>query len=207
MLEPIPYLVAGASFGLAAGVAPGPLLTLVMAETLRHNRKQGIMVSIAPILTDIPIIALSIYVLSRLSGSDIILGLISLLGASFIGYLAYGNITVKGVGVDTSEARPDSLRKGVITNVLSPHPYLFWITVGSPLLLKAYSASLSSCLMFLLGFYILLVGSKIVLAIIVDKSRSFLKSTAYLNIVRVLGLVLLVFSILFIKEGINLLRG
>ncbi|HRY44622.1 MAG TPA: hypothetical protein P5164_11830, partial [Thermoanaerobaculia bacterium] len=29
-------------------------------------------------------------------------------------------------------AAPQSLRKGVIVNLLSPNPYLFWMTVGAP---------------------------------------------------------------------------
>lgn len=43
------------------------------------------------------------------------------------------------------------------------------------------------------------------IALIVDKYKSFLKSKAYVYVVRTLGLILLVFSALFIKDGLNLL--
>ena len=60
------FLFSGVVFGLSAGLSPGPLLTLVISETLKHNAKEGIKVSIAPILTDLPIVMITILVLSRL---------------------------------------------------------------------------------------------------------------------------------------------
>ena len=70
----IHYLTIGAILGLSAGFAPGPLLALVLSETLRRNTRAGIMVALAPICTDLPIIALSVLVLSRLSEYNHILG-------------------------------------------------------------------------------------------------------------------------------------
>lgn len=202
MYESVPFLLSGISLGLAAGVAPGPLLALVISETLRHDRKQGVLVAIAPVLTDVPIVVLSVYILSRLAGSNIILGIVSLLGAAFVGYMAYGSITARGADLELDAVKADSLKKGIITNFLNPHPYVFWMTVGSPIILKAYAVNIYASVLFVSGFYLLLVGSKVALAFMVDRSRSFLRSSAYVYIVRALGLVLLIFSVLFIKEGL-----
>ena len=49
-------LAMGTFLGLAAGFAPGPLLTLVISETLQHDIKSGVKVALAPIITDLPII-------------------------------------------------------------------------------------------------------------------------------------------------------
>ena len=49
-------LLTGVIFGLSAGFAPGPLLTLVITQTLKHNIKEGVKVALAPLLTDLPII-------------------------------------------------------------------------------------------------------------------------------------------------------
>jgi threonine/homoserine/homoserine lactone efflux protein len=98
-----------------------------------------------------------------------------------------------------------SLRKGIITNVLNPHPYLFWITVGAPTIVKGYRVNLLSVVFFILGFYLFLVGSKIMIALVFDRYKTFLKSDTYVYLIRTLGFVLLVFSVLFFKEGLNLL--
>jgi threonine/homoserine/homoserine lactone efflux protein len=198
------FLISGALLGLAAGISPGPLLTLVISETLKHSRKEGIIIASSPVLTDIPIILLSVFILKKLSGFNFILGSISILGAFFIAYLAYESFTVKGIGLDMQNIKIQSLGKGIITNISSPHPYLFWMTIGAPTLLKAFRISPISALSFILGFYLFLVGSKITTAFIVDRSKSFLQSNTYIYIIRTLGLVLSVFSILFIREGLKL---
>ena len=55
--------------------------------------------------------------------------------------------------------RPGSdLLKGVVTNLLSPHPWLFWLTVGAPILVMAWSDNPASALAFLGGFYGLMVA-------------------------------------------------
>ena len=191
-------------FGFAAGISPGPLLMLVISETLRHSRKEGIKVALVPLLTDVPIVLLSIFILSRLSSYRPILGTVSILGALFIGYLAYESIRIKGLDVDLQKVKPQSLRKGIIANILSPHPYLFWISVGAPTVLRAYGVNPLSPFLFILGFYTCLVGSKITVALIVDRSKTFLKSSIYIYIVKALGIILLVFAVLFVREGLTL---
>ena len=68
----------GVVFGLAAGLMPGPLLALVIQQTLRHGPGEGIKVAAAPLLTDLPIVAAALFALDRLVDADGVLGAISL---------------------------------------------------------------------------------------------------------------------------------
>ena len=197
--------MSGALLGLAAGVLPGPMLTLVISETLHHGKKEGIMVACVPVITDAPIILVSVFVLAKLSGSDVILGIISILGALFVCYLAYESISLKGIEADSNSVEARSLRKGIITNFLNPHPYVFWMTIGAPLVLKAYKASPFVAVLYLAGFYIFLVGSKIVIALLVDRSKGVLQGRGYIYLIRALGVALLFFSVMFIKDGLEFL--
>lgn len=206
MIEEFTFLISGIIFGLTLGMSPGPLLTLVISETLKHDKKEGIKIAIAPILTDLPIVLITLLILSKLTNFDPILGSISILGAIFIGYLAYENISIKKIELDVSEAKPQSLKKGVIANFLNPHPYVFWFIIGAPTVLRAWGVSLFSAILFILGFYIFLVGSKISIAVIVEKSRSFLKSNVYVYTIRLLGIVLLIFSLMFLIDGLKFLK-
>jgi threonine/homoserine/homoserine lactone efflux protein len=192
MIESLPFLISGIVLGFVAGISPGPLLTLVISETLKHNKKEGILVASAPLITDIPIVLLSIFILVKLSHFHYVLGVISFCGA-----------LVKGLDINLQSIKARSLRKAIITNFLSPHPYLFWIAVGAPTVLKGYKINILSALLFITGFYLLLVGSKITAALIVDKSKAFFKSKAYLAIIRTLGFILLLFCLIFIKDGLT----
>jgi threonine/homoserine/homoserine lactone efflux protein len=62
------FLIAGIILGFSAGFSPGPLLTLVISQTLKHGVKEGIKVAFAPLVTDLPIIFLAVFVLTRLAG-------------------------------------------------------------------------------------------------------------------------------------------
>ena len=145
-------------------------------------------------------------VFSKLTHFDPLVGVISICGALFIGYLAYENIAVQGVEISTRRLRPQSLKKGILTNFLNPHPYLFWCAVGAPTVIKALDLNLFSALLFIVSFYICIVGSKIVIASAVERSRSFIKNKLYIYTVRFFGVVLLVFSARFLWDGLLLLR-
>ena len=54
-------------------------------------------------------------------------------------------------------------------------------------------------LLFLLGFYLFLVGSKVFLAIVVGKSRAFLTKRGYVWTMRVLGCLLGAFALFLLK--------
>ena len=198
-------LTAGIIFGLSAGLTPGPLLALLVAQTLKHNTREGIKVAIAPLITDLPIILVSFFVLSQLANTKFFLGIISLVGGMYVFYLSYETFRTKHFNPGEAEGEPRSLRKAWLVNTLNPHPYLFWLTVGVPVVSKAYQENPISLLVFVMGFYVMLVGSKISLALAVGKSRSFLMSRGYVLGMRVLALLLAVFAILLLKDGGTLL--
>jgi threonine/homoserine/homoserine lactone efflux protein len=181
-------------------------LALVISETLQNDIRSGVKVALAPIITDFPIIILTLFVFSKFSDFNNVLGLISLIGAFVILLMGYESLTTKGITVNTQENTPKSLSKGVLVNVLSPHPYLFWFTVGAPTMAKAMDQSLNASFAFITGFYVFLVGSKIMLAVLAGKSKSFLEGNLYIYTMRFLGLVLCLFAIILFRDGLKLLE-
>jgi threonine/homoserine/homoserine lactone efflux protein len=201
----IEYLSAGTLLGLASGFSPGPLQVLVLSETIRHGLRSGIKVCVAPLITDIPIIIFSLLVLNKLAHFKTILGGVSILGGLFILYLGYDSIKTKGLELDLPPAVFNSFKKGVITNALNPHPYIFYMTVGAPIIFKAINQNFLSALLFIGSFLIFLVGAKVILAVVVERSRAFLKGPVYIWIMRILGAFLLFFSIMLFRDGLRLL--
>ena len=199
-------LTIGIILGLSAGFAPGPLLALVISETLRHNIRSGIKVALAPIVTDLPIILISLFILAKLSDSDAVLGLISLGGGFFLLFLGYQSLMVKNINLELPTTRPKSLSKGILTNFLSPHPYLFWLAVGAPTMTTATNKNPFAGGAFLGGFYVCLVGSKIVVAILSGKSKSFLTGSSYRAIIRCLGLFIIILAGKLFYDGLKLLQ-
>ncbi len=198
-------LVAGVVLGLPAGLVPGPLLNLVITQTLRHGTREGLRVAIAPLLTDAPIIALSVWVLDNVGSAMPIMGIISLAGASFLVFLAVESLRAPRIQVSPEVAQPESIGKGAVVNLLNPHPYAFWLTVGSPLLVKAWHRGVPEACIFLGGFYVCMVGSKVLVAVLAGGVRHQLKDDLYVSTMRVLGVTLLIFAGLFAYDGLRLL--
>jgi threonine/homoserine/homoserine lactone efflux protein len=197
------YLITGSLLGFSAGFSPGPLLALVISETLIHGMKAGVTVALAPILTDLPIIFLALFILAKLSAFSSVLGVISFLGGLLLLYMGYESFRIKNVNSALQNNTPNSLRRAILVNFLSPYPYLFWISIGAPTTMKAMDQSTLAALSFILSFYVLLVGSKILLAILVGKSRSFLTDKAYIGIMRALGGALMVFALFLFRDGMK----
>jgi len=199
------YLTVGILLGLTAGFSPGPLLTLVISETLEHGIASGVKVALAPIITDAPIIIICSLVFTQLSGIEHILGIISLIGGCYVLYIGYQTFRAKTPGVNQQKTKFKSLTRGILANALSPHPYLFWISVGAPTIAKSLRVDIFAPMIFICGFYFFLVGTKVMLAVLVGKSRSFFSDNAYIYTMRFLGWALGAFSIVLFVDGFELL--
>ena len=172
MVEALSFFMAGSIFGLAGGFSPGPTTTVIVSQTLRFGAKEGIKIAIAPALTDAPIILVAVLLMGQLAKFEPVLGIISLLGAAFLLYLAFESLRVRGIEIDDSHVEAHSIRKGFITNVLNPHPYLFWFVIGAPKLIEAADSSWMTAVAFISGLYVCLIGAKILVAFLVGRSRS-----------------------------------
>jgi threonine/homoserine/homoserine lactone efflux protein len=194
-------LLLGISLGFAAGISPGPLSALVVTTALQRGVAAGVRVAIAPLLTDLPVVALSVLA-------------VGVFPTRLLPYLAAaGGVFVIFLGIDThrkaprasfDERSPDprDLRRGLVTNILSPHPWLFWLGVGGPLLVSAWDRGSGRAAAFLLGFYGLLVGSKLLLAWGVAHGRGVLSLPWYRRVLAGSGWLLVVLGGVLIWQAL-----
>ncbi|HYF64383.1 MAG TPA: LysE family transporter [Herpetosiphonaceae bacterium] len=205
-------LVIGISYGFAAGISPGPTLALAIAQTMQRGWRAGSLVALAPLLTDAPIILLALFVVRLLPAAT--LGWMELLGGGFVIYL--GAETVRAAlkhglsqAAAESAAPADSrarlrhvLGQAVLTNLLNPHPYLFWSIAGGHVLLQSVErAGIGGGASFLLGFYSLLVGLKLLLTVAVNLSRRWLDGRLYRGLLGGSGLLLCGLGISLVLSG------
>jgi threonine/homoserine/homoserine lactone efflux protein len=200
----ITLLSAAAVYGLSAGFSPGPLLALVISQALRYGFREGAKAAMAPLVTDLPIILVSVLVLRSLSESRTALGFISMAGGFFVVYLAWGCFRTTRLDVADGKHAPQSLGQGAAVNALNPHPYLFWLTVGGPSVIRAWAVSPLWAVAFVAVFAGCIVGSKVLIAAVVGRSRHILGGKVYGYVMRALGLMLLLFAVLLFKDGLEL---
>lgn len=164
-------LALGLALGLGAGLSPGPLLALVLTSSLRHGTRSGLAAAIAPLVTDLPIVLLSVTAVSALPQR--LLAAAATAGGLFVVWM--GVSAIRDAGTSTPEpaqgAPLGTVWRAAAVNALSPHPWVFWLTVGGPVLVTAARAGSGHAAAFLLGFYLMLIGAKAALAIAVGRTR------------------------------------
>ncbi len=179
------YLLQGLALGFGSGISPGPFLAVVLSASLRGGFKHGAAVAMSPLVTDLPIVLLCLTVLSQLPGRAI--AMLSLAGAAVLAWYAYEAVrdarTVSLVQLRERSAHVTSarhaLRRGVITNFLNPSPWMFWISIGGPLLTTAWADAPINVPMFVVPFYALLIGSKMAIAWAASAGRSRFSDAGY----------------------------
>ncbi|HQY92741.1 LysE family transporter [Caldilinea sp.] len=205
------FLFAGISLGFAAGISPGPLLTLVITRTLERGLAAGLRVAVAPLLTDLPIILITVLFFNVLPpGLETVL---TVGGALFVLYLAWEIVRdarhahlVTGKVASNANAASDIWR-GMMVNLLSPHPWLFWIGVAAPLLTRAWQTSAWSAAGFLVGFYGLLIGSKALVTVGVTGGRRFLNDRWYQRLLLASALLLAMFGVRLLWQAVGPIVG
>jgi threonine/homoserine/homoserine lactone efflux protein len=198
------YALSAFIFGITAGFKPGPLGIVVIQQTLEHGLKSGVKASLAPIISDGPIIILALMVLSQFKEISPFIGTLSIVGGLYLLWLCLKIIRVNEINITEKLEKPKSLETAIKVNLLSPNPYLFWFTVGGTYLIVGTRIQ---SIVFIAVSVGTLVVSKMVTAWIAANFREFLGSSAYVVVMKILGFLLAAFGVLFIIRGQNILFG
>jgi threonine/homoserine/homoserine lactone efflux protein len=195
-------LLLGLTLGIGAGVAPGPLLAVVIRSTLEGGFAAGARVACGPLVTDLPIIVLAAVLAAALpEGALAGLGLVGGLFVLWLGAEALRDVPEPVEAAVGGATVAGSVRRGALVNALNPHPWIFWITVGVPIL---GDGSTAQAALFLVAFYLMLIGSKVAVAAALGAGRErLLRGPGYRWALRGSGLLLLAAGVLLVVEAIT----
>ncbi|CAG1016591.1 hypothetical protein ANAEL_05705 [Anaerolineales bacterium] len=169
------YLLQGVGYGLAAASQPGPLQTYLISQSVTRSWKRTLPAAIAPLLSDGPIIALCLLVLSQVPAW--LNRFLYIVGGLFVLYLAYGAFKswrdFEPQAYQPGSTGGQNLFKAVLTIALSPGPYIYWTLVTGPILIKGWRETPVNGIGFLAGFYLTMVGSLAALIVIFGLASKF----------------------------------
>lgn len=153
------YFLQGFLLGFPASAQPGPMQAFLFSQTLKNGWRHSLILALAPLVSDIPIVLLAVFLLATLPAWAV--ASLQITGGLFLIYLSWGafqsgqSTTVQTVQQDVPE---HGLLKASLVNLLNPNPYIFWGTIGGVILLEAWRSSVSDAIGFLLGMYLTLCG-------------------------------------------------
>ena len=197
--------IAGITLGVVEGVKPGPLLTTVIKETLTSGFRGGIRAASAPIFTDGPLIIFSIFMAGWIATQPLVFCGISILGAIFLTRMGIECFYPEIPDIDSSDVDLSrSFKRGILTNLLNPNAYIFWLLVGGPLMATAADTEPLAPFAYAISFILSIVIVKIALAYFFSKAQVNLSSDRYLLALKICGLAMFIFALSFVYKAYNL---
>ena len=202
------YLIQGAGFGLAAAAQPGPFMAYLISQTLARGWRRTLPAALAPLISDGPIIALVLLVLTRLPDSFRVV--LHLASGAFILYLARGaylnwrRFRPEAITAAPARSGSRSLLYAALMNMLGPGPYLYWSLVTGPLLIHGWRAAPTNAVAFLAGFYGIMVACLAGIIILFGTAQR-LGAQVSRALLGVSAAALTVFGIIQLWQGLTLL--
>jgi threonine/homoserine/homoserine lactone efflux protein len=197
------YLLQGITLALYATIMPGPLQAFLISYVLKNGWKRTLPSAFAPIMTDGPILALILFLLTQTP--QWFLDMLRIAGGLFILYLARGIFLTFRRSGPTLEPDEGAARKGffsaIAINALNPNPYIFWSVVGGPIVLSGWRESATLGISFLAAFFCTFICGLAALIILfatagkVDPKISWMLSTIAFIALLIFGLYQIVVGV------------
>lgn len=199
----MPFFLQGAALGFSAAAQPGPFQAYLLAQSIRNGAARTLPVALVPLVSDPPVIAVVLLVLSQVPAG--VLRLLQLAGGAVVIWLAVATLRSAWSpprGDGAAGAPPRGFVRAALVNLTNPNAWIFWSLVGGPILASAWRAAPLRAILFLAGFYVCLVGgSAAVVAAAGAASRLGPAFGRVLGLVS--GIVLLAFGLVQIGRGIT----
>ena len=197
--------LAGVTLGIVEGVKPGPLLTTVIKETLTNGFKGGIRAASAPFFTDGPLILFSIFMAGYIANQPLLFGGIAVLGSIFLTRMGMECFNPVIPDIDATDVDlTQSLKKGILTNLLNPNAYIFWLLIGGPLMATAADSQPIAPFAYAISFLVSIVLVKISIAYFFSKAQVNLSSDRYLLTLKICGFAMFIFAGSFLFKAYDL---
>ena len=147
--------INGILMGFGVSVPIGPINVLIMSYALQSYTK-ALCLGLGAMSADMLYLALSAFGISQLAKIPVVFMLISVFGACFLIYIAYGifasaknSLEIKNVELG-SHAKIYS--KGFLLNLLNPYVIMFWLSVSASVNSENFALSLLGLFLAILAW-------------------------------------------------------
>ena len=199
--------IAGATLGIVEGIKPGPLLTMVIRETLSGGLRAGLWTAAAPIFTDGPLVIFSLFAAAWIATNPSALLVITLAGAIFLAQMGYECFGLEPPNMDEDAPPPTgSFLRGIITNLLNPNVYVFWFLIGGPLMASAADEEILAPIAYAITFLVTIMLTKATIAYAIHRASGNISATVYRRLLAICGIVMIGFSLYYAIQAYGLLQ-
>jgi threonine/homoserine/homoserine lactone efflux protein len=203
MYEIIATLALGLVIGFTGALAPGPTLVATINASLAGNWTAGLKVSLGHIIIETAIFFLVILGLASIASP--FTTVIAVVGG--IALIVFGAMTLAGSRNATLSAGPGPggsgpYMAGVVTSAANPYFWIWWLSVGSALLLQSLAGGLVLAIAFMIGHWGADTAWYTFVSTSVAKGRGLLSDRTYHIVMAACGVFLILFGVYYLSLAI-----
>jgi threonine/homoserine/homoserine lactone efflux protein len=201
--EIVSTLVLGFLIGLTGALAPGPTLVATINASLAGDWTAGLKVSLGHIIIETAIFFLIILGLAGFAAPYTTA--IAMIGG--IALIVFGILTISGSRSASLSAAPEKAAAspymaGLLTSAANPYFWIWWLSVGSALLIQALAGGLMLAVVFMIGHWAADISWYVLVSTGISKGRTILSDTTYHRIMAACGVFLVMFGLYYLTGPI-----
>jgi threonine/homoserine/homoserine lactone efflux protein len=194
----------GFFIGLTGAMAPGPTLIATIQNSLHFGWVSGPRVTLGHVIAEffvVLLIATGISVIPQ--GTNPLISIFGGIALCIFGYMTITGAREAELNVSEDhkiQSTPEVA--GLITSVTNPYFWIWWLSVGSALLISSLSLGISGLVAFITGHWLADLSWFTFVSFGVHRSRKVFKTHTYRLILIICGLLLVAFGLWFAIGGI-----
>jgi len=196
MIDEILEMVAMAFLiGLTGALAPGPTLVATVNSSLKTGWTAGPKIAAGHALVELVLFLLIVFGLA--AAAQQFSSAIAIIGG--LALVAFGLLTVKGsrsasLVSTTKNNAGNAYLAGILTSAANPYFWIWWLSVGSALVIDGLRGGLIMAGFFMLGHWGADFGWYTLVSSSLDKGRSIISEANYRRILATCGIFLVLFG-------------
>jgi threonine/homoserine/homoserine lactone efflux protein len=205
----LPELVLIIVLTTASGaLAPGPMFAANIIYGSRHGARSGLLFSIGHTMIELPLVLLLGLGLVELVAQPQFVSLVGMIGG--VALIAFGIYQIKGAVLADSRSSDggrsklgwSSITAGVIFTALNPFFLLWWLSIGSRLIIEALIfASLAGILVLFAAHIWMDYVWLIFVAYLAKRGMSIVGTRGYRGLLAVSGFLIIYFGYIFLASS------
>jgi threonine/homoserine/homoserine lactone efflux protein len=204
MYEILQMLAMAFAIGLTGALAPGPTLFATVNSSLKDGWTAGPKVVAGHALVE------ALIFLSIVGGLSVAMQqyshVISLAGG--LALIAFGVMTAKDsksatLAAPQRQMTGNAYLAGIITSAANPYFWIWWLSIGSALMLSSLQSSVIMIFAFMIGHWGADFAWYTLVSSSLDRGRSILSEKSYRRILGICGVFLVCFGAYFLSASLS----
>jgi threonine/homoserine/homoserine lactone efflux protein len=200
----VPFLSSVAVISLSGVMMPGPMFAVTVARSYR-SQLAGVKMALGHAIVEVPLMLLIYFGLARFFDQEPVQVALYLVGGAILVWMGISMFRKRSLTVSESrELSYNSVIAGVVTSAANPFFFLWWVAVGSMLVMKSLSFGLTGFILLITVHLACDFGWLFFISTVVYRTKAMWREKFRVGLLMACSFLLIGFGGWFLSSGIRL---